>query len=171
VPAERTLPAVQAVLDHRAGYGRRDRRQRSDDVAIKRAWDLVDEAKQRIENLTLDQAMAEWQDGSATLVDIRDIRERLLKGAIPGSIHAPRGMLEFWIDPSNEYYRKEFDPEKRYVLYCAAGGRSALAADTMRRMGYENVAHIEAGFDGWAAAHAAVEDVSESSKWVRRDSE
>ena len=108
------------------------------------------------------------ESGDAILVDIRDIRERLAEGAIPGSIHAPRGMLEFWVDPSNEYHREVFDPSRRYILYCAAGGRSALAADTMRSMGYSDVAHLEVGFTGWKAAGQEIEDVAATSKWQRR---
>lgn len=137
-------------------------------MEIKKAWDLVAEAKQRIQNLSIDEAKAEMQSGDAVLVDIRDIRERLAEGAIPGSIHAPRGMLEFWVDPSNEYHREVFDPARRYILYCAAGGRSALAADTMRAMGYANVAHLEVGFSGWKAAGEEIEDVAATSKWQRR---
>ncbi len=137
-------------------------------MGIKKAWDLVNEAKERIRNLSIDEAKAEMESGDAILVDIRDIRERLAEGAIPGSIHAPRGMLEFWVDPSNEYHREVFDPSRRYILYCAAGGRSALAADTMRSMGYSDVAHLEVGFTGWKAAGQEIEDVAATSKWQRR---
>lgn len=137
-------------------------------MGLKKAWDLVAEAKQRIKNLSIDEAKAEMENGTAVLVDIRDIRERLAEGAIPGSVHAPRGMLEFWVDPSNEYHREIFDPTRRYILYCAAGGRSALAADTMRSMGYANVAHLEVGFSGWKAAGEEIEDVAATSKWQRR---
>lgn len=137
-------------------------------MQIRKAWDLVDEAKARIENVGVEQARAELEAGKAVLVDIRDIRERLTKGAIPGSVHAPRGMLEFWVDPASEYYRDVFHPDRRYILYCAGGGRSALAADTMRAMGYPDVAHLEPGFDGWADAGGEVEDVAASAKWQRR---
>ncbi len=136
---------------------------------ITRAWDLVEAAKGRIENLSVDQLRAEIDADDAVVVDIRDIREQLQRGAIPGALHAPRGMLEFWIDPTSEYHRDVFSPERRYVLYCAGGGRSALAADTMRVMGYPDVAHLEPGFAGWEAAGQPIEDVSSTSKWVRRD--
>ena len=139
-------------------------------MAVKKAWDMVDEAKSRIENLSVDEVERELDEGSAVVVDIRDIRELLERGKVPGAVHAPRGMLEFWVDPASEYYRDVFDPDRRYILYCAGGGRSALAADTMREMGYENVAHMEAGFTGWADAGKAVEDVASTSKWVKRDS-
>ena len=138
-------------------------------MAVRNVWDLVDEAKQRIENLSVEQVRAELDAGSATVVDIRDIRERLLRGAIPGALHAPRGMLEFWVDPACEYHRAEFDPSRRYILYCAGGGRSALAADTMRAMGYTDVAHLEPGYEGWVDAGGDVADVAADSKWVRRD--
>lgn len=137
-------------------------------MEIKKAWDMVDEAKARIENVGVEQAKEELESGKAVLVDIRDIRERITKGAIPGSIHAPRGMLEFWVDPASEYYRDVFSPERRYILYCAGGGRSALAADTMKSMGYPDVAHLEPGFSGWEEAGQDVEDVAASAKWQQR---
>ncbi len=135
---------------------------------VKKAWNLVDEAKQEIENLSPAQVKAELDAGTATAVDIRDFRELYLKGKIPGAFHADRGMLEFWIDPASEYYREVFTPERRYILYCAGGGRSALAAKTMKDMGYPDVAHLEAGFGGWAEAGLPVEDVKPGAKWVRR---
>jgi len=139
-------------------------------MEIRKTEDMVAEAKSHIENLSVAEVQAEIRDGTAVVVDIRDIRERILQGAIPGSMHAARGMLEFWVDPSSEYHRKAFSPENRYILYCAGGLRSALAADTMRSMGYANVAHLDAGFSGWEAAGAEIENVAETAKWVRRDS-
>lgn len=135
---------------------------------VKKAWDLVDEAKQQLENLTPAQVQAEIEAGTATVVDIRDFRELYLKGKVPGAFHADRGMLEFWIDPQSQYYREVFRPEQRYILYCAGGGRSALAAKAMKDMGYRDVAHLESGFGGWAAAGLPVEDCRAGSKWVLR---
>jgi rhodanese-related sulfurtransferase len=135
---------------------------------VKKVWDLVDEAKREIENLSAEQVKAELDAGTATVVDIRDFRELYLKGKVPGAFHADRGMLEFWIDPASTYYRNVFSPEKRYILYCAGGGRSALAAKAMRDMGYRDVAHLETGFGGWAAAGLPVEDCKQGSKWVLR---
>ena len=129
---------------------------------------MVAEAESRIENLDVDQVAAELEAGTAIVVDIRDIRELLELGSIPGSIHAPRGMLEFWVDPESEYYRDVFDPDKRYILFCAAGGRSALSADTMRKQGYENIAHLRGGFGAWKAAGKAISDVASTAKWVKR---
>ena len=139
---------------------------------VKKAWDMVAEAKQEIENLSAEQLRTELEaaaEGEApVVVDIRDNRELYLKGKIPGAMSAPRGMLEFWVDPASEYYRKAFEPSKRYVLYCASGGRSALAAKTMQDMGYTDVAHLEPGFGGWEAAGFDVEDTKDSSKWIPR---
>jgi rhodanese-related sulfurtransferase len=135
---------------------------------VKKAWDMVDEAKATIDNLTPEQVKAEMDGGEATIVDIRDFRELYLKGKIPGAFHADRGMLEFWIDPASQYYRDMFSPERRYILYCAGGGRSALAARTMKDMGYTDVAHLEGGFGSWAEAGLPVQDMKEGAKWVLR---
>lgn len=126
----------------------------------KTAAELVAEAKQRIENLTVDQT-AEEREAGALLVDLREPSERQ-QGSIPGAVHAPRGMLEFWADTTSPYHRAEFDPNSRVVLYCAGGGRSALAADVLQQMGYGNVAHLEGGFNAWKAAGRPVEEESSS---------
>lgn len=139
----------------------------NDTTGITRAWDMVDAAKREIDNLSPAELAAE-ADAGAVVVDIRDNRELYLKGKIPGAIHAPRGMLEFWIDPASEYYRDVFTPDRRYLIYCAGGGRSALAAKTMKDMGYPDVGHLEPGFAGWEADGREVEDTKESAKWVPR---
>ena len=126
-------------------------------VPRKTVGQLVAEAKQRIENLTIEQLKAEQARGPVQVLDIRDVRERQKLGFIPGSIHVPRGMLEFWLDPTSHYYSGKVDPEKRIVVYCAGGQRSALAADVLREMGFPDVAHLEPGFTGWAAAGEPVE--------------
>jgi len=125
----------------------------------KTAADLVAEAKQRIQNLTVDQTADEIERGDALVVDLREPEERQEHGAIPGAVHAPRGMLEFWADQTSSYHRAEFDPNRRVILHCAGGGRSALAADTLQQMGYANVAHLDGGFNAWKAAERPVEDV------------
>ncbi len=122
----------------------------------KGAMDLVAEAKRNIENLTADQAAAELAAGDALLVDVREPQEREA-AAIPGAISAPRGMLEFWADPSSTYHREEFDPGKRIILHCASGGRSALAAKTLKDMGYSDVAHLDGGMKRWAEEGKPVE--------------
>lgn len=131
--------------------------------------DMVREAKARIEELTVEQLQAEIAAGTCTVIDIRDFRERLEKGSVPGAVSTPRGMLEFWFDPDSPYYREQFNFEDRYVLYCAGGQRSALATAVLNDIGYTNVAHLIVGFNGWAEAGGEVEDVSGSSKWVKRD--
>ncbi len=123
----------------------------------KTAAEMVAEAKQRVENLTVDQVATELEQGDALLVDIREPGERTEQGAIPGAVHAPRGMLEFYADPTNSYHRAEFDPNRRVVLHCASGGRSALAADTLKQLGYTNVAHLDGGINAWKAAGRPVE--------------
>ena len=105
----------------------------------------------------------------ALVVDIREIQERVDLGTIPGSKHAPRGMLEFWADPASPYYRDWFDkPERRIVLFCAGGGRSALAAVALKEMGFTNVAHLEPGFTGWQQEEQEIENVESTSRWIRR---
>lgn len=124
----------------------------------KTAAELVTEAKKRIQNLTFDEAAEDLERGNALLVDLREPGEREEQGVIPGAVHAPRGMLEFWADPTSSYHRAEFDPNRRVILHCAGGGRSALAADTLQQMGYANVAHLDGGFTAWKAADRPVED-------------
>ena len=118
---------------------------------------LVEEAKTRIENLSVEQVEAEIARGDVQVVDIRDVRERKKLGFIPGSTHVPRGMLEFWLDPTSHYYTGKIDPTKRIIVYCAGGQRSALAADVLREMGFPNVAHLAVGFNGWAEAGRKVD--------------
>ncbi len=124
----------------------------------KSAAEMVAEAKGHVENLTPEQVAAEVEGGDAILIDIREDDERVQNGAIPNAVRAPRGMLEFWADTSSAYHRDEFDPARRTILYCASGGRSALAADTLQRMGYRNVAHLDGGIKAWKEAGKTVEE-------------
>jgi len=124
----------------------------------KTAAELVAEARQRIENLTPDQVAAELERGDVLLVDLREPGERAQHGAIPGALHAPRGMLEFYADPATPYHKPGFDPNRRVILHCASGGRSALAADTLRQLGYANVAHLDGGLNAWKAAGRPLEE-------------
>jgi rhodanese-related sulfurtransferase len=117
----------------------------------KTAAELVAEAKANVENLTPDQVAQEIEQG-AVLIDLREPNELTENGKIPGAVHAPRGMLEFYADPSSAYHRAEFDPGKRVILHCASGGRSALAAGMLKQLGYENVAHMDGGINAWKAA-------------------
>ena len=123
----------------------------------KTAAQMVADAKARTESLTPDQVAAERDAGGALVVDIRDADQRTADGSIPGAIHASRGMLEFYADPTSPYHRPEFDPNGRVILHCASGGRSALAADTLKALGYTNVAHLEGGFKAWKEAGSPVE--------------
>jgi len=141
-------------------------------TSVTGAWDLVTQAKKEIDNLSPEQVQAireaDPTGNNTVIVDIRDHRELYLKGKIPNAVHAPRGMLEFWVDPASEYHRAVFEPSKRYILYCAGGGRSALAAKTMKDMGYPDIGHLEPGFGGWEKAGLEIEDISADSKWIPR---
>ncbi len=130
------------------------------DVQGKTAAEMVGEAKGRVENLDPGRVAAELDGGGdVILVDIREDDERQRDGAIPGAVRAPRGMLEFWADPTSPYHREEFDPSRRTILYCASGGRSALAADTLQGMGYADVAHLEGGIKAWKEGGNPVEEI------------
>ncbi|MFY9212743.1 MAG: rhodanese-like domain-containing protein [Aestuariivita sp.] len=120
------------------------------------AAELVAAARARIAEISTADLINAVDDPDTVIVDIRDIRERA-KGFIPGSVHAPRGMLEFWVDPSSPYYRDVFGQAgKRYVLHCASGWRSALATAALNDMGFE-AAHLRDGFSDWVKAGGPVE--------------
>ncbi|MCY4192143.1 MAG: rhodanese-like domain-containing protein [Rhodospirillaceae bacterium] len=119
---------------------------------------LVKEAYEKVETWTVDDAIRRVNDEDIQLVDIRDIRELWREGTVPGSVHAPRGMLEFWIDPDSPYHREVFATEKKLVFFCAAGWRSALAGKTVQEMGLANVAHIDGGFKAWKERGGPVEE-------------
>jgi rhodanese-related sulfurtransferase len=127
--------------------------------------EMITAAKTAIEELSVEQLQAEIEAGSCMVIDIRDVRELWDKGAIPGAKSMPRGMLEFWFDPESPYYRGNVSFDQRYVLHCAGGQRSALAAKALQDLGYTNVAHLEPGFNGWAAAGGAVEPVHPNPKY------
>jgi rhodanese-related sulfurtransferase len=138
-------------------------------VAVRSIFESVQAAKQRIENLSVEALKKEiGTDPDLLLLDIRELQERVDLGTIPGAKHVPRGMLEFWADPASPYFRDYFREDRRTVLFCAGGGRSALAADALREMGFQNVAHLEPGFGGWQKAGEPLEDVRSRSRWVRR---
>ncbi len=120
------------------------------------ASEMVTAAKATIENLTTDQVAAELTDNDVVLVDLREPTETA-KGVIPGAVTAPRGMLEFHADPTTPYHLEELDPGRRTILYCASGGRSALAVGTLKALGYADVAHLDGGFNTWAAEDRPVE--------------
>lgn len=138
-------------------------------MAIQKIWDKVGAAKEKVRNLSVDELKAELAgDPDLLLVDIREIQERVDLGTIPSAKHAPRGMLEFWADPESPYYRDWFQEGRKTILFCASGGRSALAALALQEMGFSDVAHLEPGFGGWKEAGEPLEDVASTSRWVRR---
>lgn len=118
---------------------------------------MVSAAKTRIDNLSVSTVAEELATGNVMLVDIREPDERAVSGTIPGAMHAVRGMLEFYADPTSPYHRPEFELDRRIVLFCASGGRSALAADTLRQLGYTRIAHLDGGIKAWTAAGRPVE--------------
>ncbi len=126
-------------------------------MAIKKGVkELVAEANARIRSVSAEQAIELAKRDDVLIVDLRDIRERQRDGFIPGSYHAPRGMLEFWVDPESPYYRDVFGGSKQFVFHCASGWRSALATAAVQDMGLEPVCHIESGFGGWQRAGGPV---------------
>lgn len=120
---------------------------------------MVAEATAAIETLSIEQARALHGQPGVTFVDLRDPREIWREGGIPGAISAPRGMIEFWIDPGSPYHRDVFASGNRFVFFCAMGWRSALSTKTAQDMGLTPVCHIEGGFDAWKKSGAPVEAV------------
>jgi rhodanese-related sulfurtransferase len=129
-------------------------------MTIRSVQSMVDEALAQITTLSLDEARALHGRAGVQFVDIRDVRELEREGVIPGAFHAPRGMLEFWVDPESPYHKPVFGENRQFVLFCAAGWRSALATKTLQDMGVEKVAHIDGGFTAWKQAGAPVADKS-----------
>ena len=116
-------------------------------MVIKSSKSLVSEALDQIETINADQAFDKVNNDQCNLIDIRDIRELEREGRIDKSLHIPRGMLEFWLDPESPYFKEgKLDMKKEMVLFCAGGLRSALAAKTLKDMGFEKVSHIDGGF-------------------------
>ena len=108
---------------------------------------MITAARARVENLTAEQVATEQQ--AALLVDLREADEIAREGTISGAVHVPRGLLEFVADPTSPAHRAEFLPARRVILYCASGGRSALAAAMLQELGYGRVAHLDGGFKAW----------------------
>ena len=123
---------------------------------MKTAQELVAQAMQIVTTHSVEQARALHGRDDVVFVDVRDVRELEREGVIPGAVHAARGMLEFWFDPTSPYHREVFAQDKEFVLFCAAGWRSALSARTLMEMGVPRVSHIDGGFGAWKAAGAVV---------------
>ena len=119
---------------------------------------LVAEAMAQVRTYSVDEVKARLGDPHVQVVDIRDVRELEREGTVPGCFNAPRGMLEFWVDPASPYYKPVFGDESReFILFCGAGWRSALATQALQAMGLTNVAHIDGGFTAWVRQGAPVE--------------
>ena len=116
-------------------------------MKITSSAELVNKALKKIKTISTDEAYSKMNEGKSNIIDIRDIRELQREGSIDGAVHIPRGMLEFWLDPESAYFKKgKLDLNKEMVLFCAGGLRSALAAKSLKDMGFEKVSHIEGGF-------------------------
>jgi len=125
---------------------------------------LVDEAMAQVKTYSVDEVKARLKDPKVQIVDIRDVRE-LTAGTVVGSYHAPRGMLEFWVDPASPYHKPLFaDEGKEFILFCGAGWRSALATKTLQDMGMANVAHIDGGYAEWVKQGAPIETLEDREK-------
>jgi rhodanese-related sulfurtransferase len=117
---------------------------------------LVDEARARIRTIGVEEAKRKLHDPGVVFVDLRDVRELERDGMIPGAFHAPRGMLEFWVDPESHYYKDVFGSGKEFVFYCASAWRSSLATAAVQDMGLAPVCHLEGGFTAWKQAGGEV---------------
>ena len=125
---------------------------------------LVAAAEREIETLSAADAVKLHGSADVVFVDIRDPRELTRDGKVPGAIHCPRGLLEFWVDPQSPYHKPVFAEDKRFVFFCAGGLRSALATQTVQRMGLRPVAHVGGGFAAWKQAGGPVEAPEPRSK-------
>lgn len=120
------------------------------------AAEMVASARERIEEIETPDLIALLEDPNVVIVDIRDIRERQRGGFIPGSVHAPRGMIEFWVDPDSPYHKEVFAQDKKYVFHCASGWRSAITVATLQDMGFE-ASHLKEGFSTWEKHNGPIE--------------
>ncbi|MBL6692128.1 MAG: rhodanese-like domain-containing protein [Pseudomonadales bacterium] len=121
--------------------------------------ELIAEAEKNIDAISVDEAEGMLEDENVVFVDIRDVRELWREGKLPGAAHAPRGMLEFWVDPDSPYHREMFAEDRKFVFYCASAWRSALATNTVKQMGMDNVCHMTGGFTAWKEAEKPIEAV------------
>lgn len=117
---------------------------------------LLDDAMAEIRTYSVEQVRAKLEDPAVLLVDVRDVRELEREGTVPGAFHAPRGMIEFWVDPASPYFKPVFGEAREFIFFCAAGWRSALTTKTVQDMGLASVAHIDGGFAAWKAAGAPI---------------
>ena len=120
---------------------------------------LLKEASSEIKTISIEKAMALFEEENYEFIDLRDFREIQRSGRIPGSFSCPRGMLEFWIDPESPYHKEIFSSDRNFVFYCASAWRSALATKTAQDMGLQKVSHIEGGFTNWTKAGGQIEKI------------
>ena len=127
---------------------------------------LIAEAEKKSRGISVEEARKRHGDPGTVFVDLRDVRELERDGMIPGAFHAPRGMLEFWVDPDSPYYKPVFAEGKTFILYCQADWRGVLAAATLADMGMPDVLHLEGGYGEWkkAGAPTAVRDNTKREK-------
>lgn len=114
--------------------------------------DMVAKAKATINELSAEEAIRLSGEAETLIIDLRDVRERQRDGYIANSLHVPRGMLEFWIDPESPYHKSEFAEDRHFIFHCASGWRSALSASTAQNMGLKPVSHIDGGLSAWVKA-------------------
>ena len=130
-------------------------------MTVRSVNEMADEAKSEISNLSPEEAGRRVETDGALIVDIRDVRELQREGVIPGSMHTPRGMLEFWVSPDSTYTKEVFQEDREFILCCAGGLRSALSTKLLQDMGVSKVSHVESGFGGWQSDGMPVETYDE----------
>jgi rhodanese-related sulfurtransferase len=137
--------------------GQTHRGNKGANIVLKRGYkQLIEDALERIHTLSVDEAQTKLGDPGVVFIDIREAKELEREGFIPGAFNAPRGMLEFWVDPESPYHKEIFAPGKHFILYCQSAWRSALATATLLDMGLTPVSHIEGGFSAWKKAGAPI---------------
>ena len=130
-------------------------------MTVRSVNEMAEEAKSEISNLSPEEAGRRVETDGALIVDIRDVRELQREGVIPGSMHTPRGMLEFWVSPDSPYTKEIFQEDREFILCCAGGLRSALSTKLLQDMGVSKVSHVESGFGGWQSDGMPVETYDE----------
>ena len=131
-------------------------------MKLKTIKQLVEEAMQVVVTIKAEEAKKLLQDSTQyLLIDIRDVRELWKSGSIEGAKHIPRGMLEFWLDPESPYFKSDLKPEMNKILFCASNWRSAIASKTLMEMGFDNVMHVEGGFQGLVDSGCAIKKIEQ----------
>lgn len=118
---------------------------------------LMERARSKVKSVSAEETLQMLGDPDKVIVDIRDVRELEREGRIPGSFHAPRGLLEFWVDPTSPYHKPIFAEDKTFIIHCASGWRSLLATELLQDMGLKPVLNLEGGFAAWKEAGGTVE--------------